>query len=170
MLCALNVMPAAAEEPTTTDSSHLDCRYEGIGKARADSPGSSRTEVFPEADVFRPLLADPKQPQFFAGYQAMKVRDTNQSVSLGSVGFGENFGLVGKRNGCDGWQVGILAGVFAQFDLGSSSMDLINADYVVAFLSHGGAGSSRPVCGCIIRAATWAMSFYWAIPASNVWT
>jgi hypothetical protein len=131
MLCSLNVMPAAAEEPTTTDQPHLDCRYEGIGKARADSPGSSRTEIFPEADVFRPLMADPKQPQFFAAYQTMKVRDTNQSISLGSVGFGENFGLVGRRNGCDGWQVGILAGVFAQLDLGSSSIDLINADYVV---------------------------------------
>lgn len=131
MLCALNVMPAAAEEPTTTDPSHLDCRYEGIGKEQSDSPGSSRVDIFPEADVFRPLMADPKQPQFFAAYQTMKARDTNQSINLGSVGFGENFGLVGRRNGCDGWQVGVLAGVFAQFDLGSSSIDLINADYVV---------------------------------------
>jgi hypothetical protein len=47
------------------------------------------------------------------------------------VGFGESFGLLGRRNGCDGWQIGILAGVFAQFNLDSSSEDLINADYVV---------------------------------------
>lgn len=83
MLCSLHVMPAAAEEPATTDPPHLDCRYEGIGKVQSDSPGSSRVGIFPEADVFRPLLADPKQPQFFAAYQAMKVRTANQSVSLG---------------------------------------------------------------------------------------
>jgi hypothetical protein len=47
------------------------------------------------------------------------------------VGFGESFGVVGQRNGCDRWQVGILGGVFAQFNLDSSFMDLINADYVI---------------------------------------
>lgn len=131
MLCTLNAMPVAAEEPTATDLYRLDCRYEGIGKVQSDSPGSSRIDVFPEADVFRPLLADPKQPQFFAAYQGTKVYSTNQSVNIGSVGFGENFGLVGRRNGCDGWQIGILAGVFAQFNLDSPSSDLLNADYVV---------------------------------------
>jgi hypothetical protein len=131
MLCILNVMPVAAEEPTTTDPSHTDCRYEGIGRVQSDDAGSSRIDALPEGDVFRPLLADPKQPQFFAAYQPTRVRGTNQSVNLGSVGLGENFGLVGKRNGCDGWQVGLLAGVFAQFNLDAASSDLINADYVI---------------------------------------
>lgn len=76
---------SAAEEPATTDPPHLDCRYEGIGKVQSDSPGSSRVDIFPEADVFRPLLADPKQPQFFAAYQTVNVRTANQSVGLGSV-------------------------------------------------------------------------------------
>jgi hypothetical protein len=131
MLCTLNAIPVAAEELNTTDVSKADCRYEGIGTVDSGNAGSSAIEPFPENDVFRPLLADPKQPQFFASYQATHVRGTGQSVNIGSVGFGENFGLVGKRNGCDGWQVGILAGVFAQFNLSSPSADLINADYVV---------------------------------------
>ncbi len=50
---------------------------------------------------------------------------------MGSVGFGDNFGMIGKRNGCDGWQVGILPGVFAQFDMDAGSNALINADYVI---------------------------------------
>ena len=50
---------------------------------------------------------------------------------MGSVGFGENFGFYSRRDGCNGWQVGLLAGVFAQFDLNTPSSDLINADYVV---------------------------------------
>lgn len=131
ILCTLNVIPVAAEESTTANLPSADCRYEGNGSVRKDHAGSSRTELFPENDVFRPLLADPKQPQFFAAYQGTRVRTTNQSVNIGSVGLGENFGLVGNRNGCDGWQVGILGGVFAQFNLDSASSDLINADYVI---------------------------------------
>lgn len=130
-LCTVNAMPVTAEEVKATDVRWVDCRYEGIGTVHADNAGSSRTELFPENDVFRPLMADPKQPQFFAAWQATRVRSNNTSVNIGSVGFGENFGLLGHRNGCNGWQVGILGGVFAQFNLDAPSTDLINADYVI---------------------------------------
>ncbi len=132
-LCTVQVIPVAAEESTTRDLSRVDCRYEGIGTMHSNNSDSSPVEAFPTNDVFRPLLADPKQPQFFAAYQATRVRTDNTSANIGSVGFGENFGLVGRRNGCDGWQVGILGGVFAQFNLDVGSTDLINADYVIGF-------------------------------------
>ena len=77
------------------------------------------------------MLADPKQPQFFASWQTTRVRTNQTSANIGSVGFGENFGFYTRRNGCNGWQVGVLAGVFAQFNLDAPSTDLINADYVV---------------------------------------
>jgi hypothetical protein len=116
-------------EGVVSDSTAKDCRYEGIGKKNG---GSSGLELFPENDVFRPLWADPKQPQFFATWQATRIRSGNKSyLNMGSVGFGDNFGLIGKRNGCDGWQIGVLPGVFAQFDLDQTSKDLINADYVI---------------------------------------
>jgi hypothetical protein len=130
---------SAGEGATATPSQTYDCRYEPTRAAPTQPAGSRPIEAFPENDVFRPLLADPKQPQFFATYQAVRVRNPSisanfgSSVNVGSVGFGENFGLLGRRNGCDGWQVGILAGVFAQFNLDTSSADLINADYVVGF-------------------------------------
>jgi hypothetical protein len=56
-------------------------------------------------------------------------------LDIGSVGIGDAFG-VGRWNGGtpgDGIQLAITAGVFAQFDLGTSSYDLLNADYVVGF-------------------------------------
>lgn len=133
LLCTVNGIPVAAEELKTTNVSRVDCRYEGIGTVHTDSAGSSRIELLPENDVFRPLMADLKQPQFFAAWQATRVRANNTSVNIGSVGLGENFGVVGRRNGCDGWQVGVLAGIFAQFNLDAASTDLINADYVVGF-------------------------------------
>jgi hypothetical protein len=130
-LCFLTVLPVAAEEPKPANVSSVDCRYEGSGRAHANDTGSSRTEIFPENDVFRPLWADPKQPQFFATWQAVHVRPNNTSVNIASVGLGENFGLLGRRNGCNGWQVGLLGGVFAQFNLDARSFDLVNADYVI---------------------------------------
>ena len=136
----VSVIPGAAEEaPPFTGSSSVDCRYDFSRTMPAENGASQPVEAFPENDVFRPLLADLKQPRFFATFQAVHIHNPNPAlnigsrVNVGSVGFGENFGLVGRRNGCDGWQVGILAGVFAQFNLDSGSTDLINADYVVGF-------------------------------------
>ena len=110
----------------------VDCRYETATQASAaEGPGSTVSIPFPDGDVFRPLFADPKQPQTFATLQAVKVKDSKTSVTAGSVGFGENFGFYSRRQGCNGWQVGLLAGVFSQFDLNAPSSDLINTDYVV---------------------------------------
>ncbi len=124
-LTTMTVGQVSAEEALEKVVSALvDCRYE----QRDDG---TRQSAFPKDDVFRPLLADPKQPQFFASWQTTRVRTNQTSANIGSVGFGENFGFYTRRNGCNGWQVGVLAGVFAQFNLDAPSKDLINADYVV---------------------------------------
>ena len=110
----------------------VDCRYESATQgSAAEGPDSAVGIPFPGGDVFRPLFADPKQPQTFASLQAARNRDSKTSTTVGSVGFGENFGFYSRRNGCNGWQVGLLAGVFSQFDMNAPSADLINTDYVV---------------------------------------
>ncbi len=131
MLCSIHVLPVAAEEGNGKTASGTDCRFEGIGREQTDNARSSPVEPFPENDVFLPLLADPKQPQFFASWQATRIRTDHSSVNIGAVGFGNNFGVLGRRNGRSGWQVGILAGVFAPFNMDAPSVDLINADYVI---------------------------------------
>lgn len=62
-------IPAAAGDSASEDRSKIDCRYEGIGLTSSGNADSSSLEIFPENDVFRPLWADPKQPQFFASWQ-----------------------------------------------------------------------------------------------------
>ncbi|THJ08910.1 MAG: DUF1207 domain-containing protein [Nitrospira sp. CG24C] len=112
----------------------VGCRYETTTLASAaEGSGSTVGIPFPDGDVFRPLFADPKQPQTFATLQAVRNRDSKISATVGSVGFGENFGFYSRRQGCNGWQVGLLAGVFSQFDMNAPSTDLINTDYVVGF-------------------------------------
>jgi len=88
-------------------------------------------KVFPVGDLFRPLLADPKQPQFFSSINRFKSSGVRYTVA--SVGFGETFGMYrffGTREG-DGLQVSVEGAIFAQFNMDTPSYDLINADYTI---------------------------------------
>jgi len=87
----------------------------------------------PEKDLFRPLLADPKEPRFQVS--ALRVDSDVHDSTVGAVGFGENFGIARwpGRHAQEAWQLNLSAGVFAQFDLDAPSDDLVNADYIVGF-------------------------------------
>jgi hypothetical protein len=90
-----------------------------------------QTVTLPTGDVFPALLADPKEPESVAGIA--RVRSAIRNTTVGAAAFGVNIGLVRwntKANG-DGIQLGIAGGVFAQFDLERSSIDLLNADYII---------------------------------------
>ena len=54
-------------------------------------------------------------------------------TNIAAVGLGEDFGLVrfGGPSIGEGLQLDVIEDVFAQFDLGAPSNDLINADYVI---------------------------------------
>jgi hypothetical protein len=85
--------------------------------------------------VFCPLVADPKATRSFASLLRHESGDdlADEQLDIASVGIGDAFGL-GRWNGSrpgDGVQFALSAGVFAQFDLGTESYDLLNADYVV---------------------------------------
>jgi hypothetical protein len=87
--------------------------------------------IFPTGDLFRPLIADPKQPQFFAGFY--RFESVGLRYTMASVGFGETFGLYrfyGSREG-DGLQLSLAAALFAKFNMSTPSLDLINADYTI---------------------------------------
>jgi hypothetical protein len=103
-----------------------DCRYDHHGAGTGTSTG-----FFPSDDIFRPLIADPKQPQFFAIWQSTKILAENSSANIGSVAIGENFGFYTKRYGCDGVQISLLTGIFSQFNLDTSNAELINTDFNV---------------------------------------
>lgn len=94
------------------------------------------TEAFPVGDIFEPLIADLKQPRFFASLREYYIDDGVGNiidVTIGAVGFGETFGLY-RRDGNtpgDGLQLSVSAAVFAQYNVDAQSDDLINADYIV---------------------------------------
>ncbi len=106
----------------------------GAGKASAISRFMGLTgeaEAFPVGDLFLPLLADPKQPQFFVNIN--RFRSAGVGYYMASVGFGETFGLYrffGASEG-NGLQLSVEGALFAQFNLSAPSSDLINADYTI---------------------------------------
>jgi hypothetical protein len=92
---------------------------------------SGEAEPFPTGDLFRPLIADPKQPQFFVSIN--RFRSAGLHYTMAAVGFGETFGLYrffGNREG-NGLQLSVEGALFAQFNLNTPSLDLINADYTI---------------------------------------
>jgi len=88
-------------------------------------------EAFPTGDLFRPLIADPKQPQFFVSLNRFK--SSGVRYTMASVGFGETFGMYrffGSRDE-DGLQLSVEGALFAKFNLDTPSYDLINTDYAI---------------------------------------
>ncbi|MEJ2368821.1 MAG: DUF1207 domain-containing protein [Acidobacteriota bacterium] len=97
-------------------------------------PVRNPVTAFPVGDLFTPLIADPKQPEFFFSFRHLEAPTT--TFTMAAVGYGEKFGLVrwgGDRPG-DGFQFSMDGGLFAQFNMDSASHDLINADYTVGML------------------------------------
>jgi Protein of unknown function (DUF1207) len=94
--------------------------------------------VFPQDELFCPLIGDPKQPRSFASllrgeFRTLDDPDDPANTTIAAVGLGDRVGLFranSSRPG-DGLQLDLAAGIFAQFDFGTPSVDLINADYVI---------------------------------------
>lgn len=92
----------------------------------------------PGDENFCPLVADPKEAWSSAALLRGEFATLNdpaaaEATSIGSVGLGDRFLLArwgGDRPG-DGFVLGVSGAIFAQFDLGAASFDLINADYLI---------------------------------------
>ena len=113
---------AAADEPPP-----LRC---GTGIHAGEASG---WVFLPQGDVFCPLIADPKSTRSHLTYLRGEFPAETVAKNVGSAGVADGLGLFryGGPVAGNGVQLGVEAGVFAQFDLGTRSADLLNADYVV---------------------------------------
>jgi hypothetical protein len=129
VLVSIVLAVAHRGEAQTTDA--VRC---GTGVHEEEATG---TVFLPQDQIFCPLLADPKEARSFVAF----LRGTFPSLddpsgrgtSIASVGLGDSFGLVrhGGPNAGEGIQLDVVGSIFAQFNPGTSSNDLINADYVI---------------------------------------
>jgi len=120
---------AARAETQTPDAPRC-----GTGVHEDEATG---TVFFPQDQIFCPLIGDPKEARSFVTF----LRGTFPSIddpsgegtSIASVGLGDSFGLIrqGGPAASEGVQLDVVGSIFAQFNLGAPSNDLINADYLI---------------------------------------
>ncbi len=106
----------------------------GTGVHEAEATG---TVFLPQDHIFCPLIADPKEVRsfvtFLRGTFPSLDDPSGEGTSIASVGLGDSFGLVrqGGPAAGEGVQLDVVGSIFAQFNVGAASNDLINADYVI---------------------------------------
>src|SRR5688500_4654868 len=99
--------------------------------------GATGTVFFPQDHIFCPLIADPKEVRSFVTFLRGTFPSTadrsGEGTSMASVGLGDSFGLVrqGGPAASEGVQLDVVGSIFAQFNVGAPSNDLINADYLI---------------------------------------
>ena len=92
------------------------------------------SKFLPHGLLVAPFHADPRWPHF--SMASRQVSFGQEPSNTGSANFGETFALYRNAAPLDGqWEIALQAGVFSTFDLGSSSVDLQNADYTAGLLT-----------------------------------
>lgn len=122
--------------PAAADAAAVEAAPPGAAAAPAspETPQQAQAvpvaiEALPVDDLFEPLIADPRQPQFAIRYHRY---DAREDFNAASVSFGDYFGFASGFFGESGVsQIGLQGAVFAVFNLDAPSFDLVNADYWV---------------------------------------
>ena len=129
-ITAIGVVLAASDSRAQT----IDAPRCGAGVHESEALGAVS---FPQDQIFCPILADPKEARSFVSLLRGTFRSlddpSGEGTTIASVGLGDNFGLVrwGGPAPNEGVQIDLVGSIFAQFDLGTPSNDLINADYII---------------------------------------
>ena len=126
-LATLTIAPGqtARAQDSTTDSYPARCGSIGPAAERG------KYVALPHGDVFCPLIADPKVTRSFVAYQ--RGNEADLATDIAAVGIADQFPFfrTGAVTPGNGLQLGLAGAVFAQFDLGTASYDLLNADYLI---------------------------------------
>ena len=114
----------------------------GSSAAPANPPQAAIQQKLPKPEskflprdlLVAPFHSDPRWPHF--SMASRHVSFGREPGNTGSANFGETFALYRNAAPLDGqWEIAIQAGVFSTFNLGSSSVDLQNADYTAGLLT-----------------------------------
>ena len=116
-----------------TDIQQVEIRPLKIKReAKTESASAKTWKLLPTEAVFDRPLADPLRPRFYIA--SRQASDTYPANNVGSVGLGENFGLLAGRNtlGLDALDISIQGFATSDFDMAKISRDLLVNDYLIA--------------------------------------
>jgi len=108
------------------------------GQIVAGETGKPDEAVFlPRGNIFKPLMADPKELRFYLGYRPYQDAHQylTQPTEIFAGSLGDTFGLYRSLNNNGGysWQANISGGIYAEFDLKTPSFYLVDTDYFIGF-------------------------------------
>src|SRR5215467_1352177 len=130
LLTALQQIPGVSDVEIHTADPSSTSPAEGVQVTIPEQ----HSKWLPRGALFAPLHADPRWPHFSVAY-----RQFTQGLDLSNVmaaNFGETFAIYRNKAFLDGeWELGIQAGAFSIFDVGGSSVTLVNVDYRVGGLA-----------------------------------
>jgi len=130
VVTALESIPGVVRVEIREDQAHTDVREPAPTQQEPTKPES---KFLPRGLLVAPFHADPRWPHFSMASRQVTL---GQPSNTGSANFGETFALYRNAAPLDGqWEIALQAGVFSIFNMGTSSMDLVNADYTVGLLT-----------------------------------
>ncbi len=95
----------------------------------------------------------------------LEVKTPTRSYTAWSVGFGESLGLMRWDGKSFQAQLGLLAGVFSQFDWSTPSKDLLNTDFTFGVAATHRWHNFRGDFSIITKVPIWAMNFSSTTPS-----
>ena len=130
VVTALESIPGVVRVEIREGQAHTDVRESAPIQQEPSKPES---KFLPRGLLVAPFHADPRWPHFSMASRQVTL---GQPSNTGSANFGETFALYRNAAPLDGqWEIALQAGVFSIFNMGTSSMDLVNADYTVGLLT-----------------------------------
>ncbi|WP_020676824.1 DUF1207 domain-containing protein [Geopsychrobacter electrodiphilus] len=107
--------------------------FSAVQTEKAEPVANRSAILFPVDSLFVNSLSSAKEPRTYVTW--LRLNLPGSSLNVGSVGFGDSFGLVRVPGWgeTDAWQLGISGAVLAQFNMDAESLDLVNADYIIGF-------------------------------------
>jgi opacity protein-like surface antigen len=128
---ALESIPGVVRVEIREGQAHADVRE---SPPIQQEPTKPESKFLPRGLLVAPFHADPRWPHFSGAYR--HVTYGQEPTKTFAANFGETFALYRNAAPLDGqWEIVIQAGVFSTFNVGSSSIDLQNADYTVGLLT-----------------------------------
>ena len=141
VLALLGAAPSIADENDAALYGVVDCRY-----LMSENPELTHfserlgSSWFPQGGLFRPPLADMRQPRFYLSWRSVTFQGSalpsggdDRRIRAGVVAMGTDYGIWRRTGGrrCNGFQVDVMGGIFSQFNLDAESDDLINTDFLI---------------------------------------
>ena len=136
---AVKILDATSQESMAANSK--SAQVTGVETSTVTESFILPTGLLPAGHLFKPLLADPRWAHFSAAYRNYQSNNFD-GKDIAAVSFGETIpfyrGNIGQSNAQ--WESGLQTGVFSDFNLDTSSSDLLNTDFIASAYSSVRAG------------------------------